>query len=97
MTKAKLKTDIEQTLKKHLRKKHASAFLFGSFVRGAHFHDLDVGIMGADTETLTALRDDFEESTLPYHVDVVDFSKVTPAFKKKVFDDGILWLTKRKS
>ena len=94
MKKAKLKTDIIQTLQRHLQKKHARAFLFVSFVRGAHFHDLDVGIMGVDDNTLAELRDDFEESTLPYHVDIVDFSKVAPAFKKKVFDDGVLWLTK---
>ena len=72
------------------------AFLFGSFVRDSHFHDVDIGLLGAELGDAPALREAFQESNFPYKVDVVDFSSVDEKFKEKVFHDGVLWLTNEK-
>lgn len=59
---------------------------FGSRVDGSAkpHSDLDLAIMG-DTplplDQLAALREDFEESDLPWRVDLVDGFTVNPAFK----------------
>lgn len=52
--------------------------LFGSRAKGNYKvgSDVDLAIMnsGVDTETLAKLKGSFEESSLPYLVDVVDFT-----------------------
>ena len=61
-------------------------FLFGSRATGAarKFSDVDVGIQGnraIDAVTLEYIREDLENSDIPYKVDVVDFATVAPSFK----------------
>ncbi len=63
-----------------------SAFIFGSRASGeaARFSDIDIGIEGKDELSSIAkveLEEAFEESDLPYSVDVVDFSIVRENFK----------------
>ncbi|WP_170848159.1 hypothetical protein [Lentibacillus halodurans] len=36
-------------------------------------------------------REEIKASTLPYHVDLVNLDRASPALVKKVEDDGILW------
>jgi predicted nucleotidyltransferase len=55
--------------------------IFGSRAKGNYKlgSDIDLAIMnkGVDSITLTRVLDEFEESNLPYRVDLVDYSKLT--------------------
>lgn len=59
---------------------------FGSRVTGTHHpaSDLDLVIMSTTPvpfATLTRLREAFADSELPFCVDIVDWSALTPAFR----------------
>lgn len=61
-------------------------FIFGSrAIRSARkFSDIDLGIKSnhrIDLATIGKLNEAFEESDLPYRVDIVDFSTTTEQFK----------------
>lgn len=72
----------------------AKVFIFGSAVEGDQFHDIDIGIEGlSDTSCVNHLQELFEESRLPYNVDVIDFDRVDENFKHSVMKEKILWLT----
>ncbi|MFZ5910962.1 MAG: nucleotidyltransferase family protein [Chloroflexota bacterium] len=62
---------------------------FGSRVRGAarSYSDLDLAIVGRSKlpfKKLAALRIAFEESDLPFRVDVLDWHSVSPEFRKVI-------------
>jgi predicted nucleotidyltransferase len=69
--------------------------LFGSRAKGT-FHsgsDIDLAIMNAGLRetTIRRLKSDFEESSLPYFVDVVDFPSIThEALKDHILRVGVL-------
>jgi predicted nucleotidyltransferase len=69
-------------------------FLFGSSVREKRFKDIDVGVVGAGGDTnLSALRDRFYDSAIPYKVDIVDFDRADEDFKEYVFkNEPIVWI-----
>ncbi len=59
---------------------------FGSRVGGTPkpYSDLDLAVVAAarlDAEALRLLREDFEESDLPFRVDVLDWHAVGPEFR----------------
>ena len=68
---------------------HCDVWAFGSRAqqRAQPYSDLDLAI-AADGElslsTLAALAADFEDSALPFKVDVLDWSALSPAFRKTV-------------
>lgn len=62
---------------------------FGSRVRGAarSYSDLDLAIVSSEKlpfKKLAALRIAFEESDLPFRVDVLDWHSVSPEFKQVI-------------
>lgn len=62
-------------------------FIFGSRAAGKakKFSDYDVGIMGekpVEWKTLSLIDEVFEESDLPFKIDLVDFFLVSENFKK---------------
>lgn len=76
-----------------LRSKNAQAFLFGSAARKARFRDCDIGLTGKITkDEVRRLKEIFEESTLPYKVDVIDFNHVSEAFRRNVMTAPIIWI-----
>lgn len=44
-----------------------------------------------DREIIATLRWELEESTVPYHVDVVNLDEVEPAFRERVLKEGVRW------
>lgn len=71
-------------------------YLFGSWARGeaTHLSDIDVAIEPHATlprGTLARLRERLEESHVPYRVDVVDLTRTTPEFRRRVLAEGVLW------
>jgi predicted nucleotidyltransferase len=63
-------------------------FVFGSRATGNNrpFSDVDIGILGnkiLPSEKYIKMTESFENSDLPFKVDVVDFMLVTDRFKKQ--------------
>lgn len=83
-----------------LRLPHTTALAFGSrvgdwpFGRGAKpYSDLDIALFGlaqADDQALAHLRADFEESPLPWRVDISDATDLPPALRELVERHGVL-------
>jgi predicted nucleotidyltransferase len=74
----------------------ALVYLFGSWARdeATRLSDIDVAIdphLPLPRGTLARLREQLEESHVPYHVDVVDLSRTDPEFRRRVLTEGILW------
>jgi predicted nucleotidyltransferase len=67
----------------------AEARVFGSRVDGtaAKYSDVDIAIKGREKlslETRAALRTAFEESDLPFRVDIMDWHGISGEFKKRI-------------
>ena len=74
----------------------ANVYLYGSHARGDtwRFSDVDVAIdpeVPLPSALLLDMCEALEESTVPYHVDVVDLSRVDAEFRDKVRAEGKLW------
>ena len=70
-------------------------FIFGSFVKGKKFHDIDLGVVGnaRSQKNLADLRDKFYDSKIPYKIDVVDVDEASPGFRDYVLSkENIVWL-----
>ncbi len=71
-------------------------YLFGSCATGSPraTSDIDVAIEplhGSGLPSLAELRERLEDSDVPYDVDVVDLSTVSPEFAQRVRLEGIVW------
>jgi len=71
----------------HLDSSVYKAFIFGSRATGTNrkYSDIDLGIVArtkVPTTTMFDLEDEFDQSNLPFKVDVVDFNNVSENFKK---------------
>lgn len=71
-------------------------FLFGSRAKGKtnSTSDIDIGILPKktlDDTILWELQEIIDDSFVPYHVDLVDFSKVSKTFKEQALKKIILW------
>jgi predicted nucleotidyltransferase len=74
----------------------SSVFIFGSRAMGTCHSgsDIDLAIMneGINHNTLRMLKNDFEESALPYTVDLVHFPAITqPRLKEHISQVGKLF------
>lgn len=77
---------LRSVVYKYVDSSSVRAFLFGSRVTAASskYSDIDLGLESKDPipySTIVDMEDDFENSNLPYSVDIVDFSKVSDKFK----------------
>lgn len=98
MIKEKYLNQIRDTVHKFNRGKDLHFFIYGSSLVRERFGDVDIGVEGeVHGGAIGALKEEFEESTLPYFVDVVDFSKVSKEFRENVLQQKILWLTRSPS
>jgi len=76
---------IRNILRKHVP--DSEVRVFGSRYRGnnKNYSDLDMAITGSfRSSSLSALRCEFEESRLPYRVDVLDYRLLSEEFRKVV-------------
>lgn len=74
----------------------AAVILFGSCATGEadRASDIDVAVLprqDLDRRILGELKEKLEESTIPYHVDLVDLSRAAPEFRRRVEEEGIWW------
>ena len=92
-------TDIESVKRivlERLAPHAARVYLFGSRATGGTHRgsDIDVGVLPLETlptGLLAELRDVLENSPILSSVDLVDLSRVEPAFRQRVEEEGILW------
>ena len=72
-------------------------FIFGSRATGSakEYSDIDILVEGSaplSTLSLAQLRHAFQESDLPFSVDIVDASAITPEFYELIRTDAIqIW------
>ncbi|MBI4127223.1 nucleotidyltransferase domain-containing protein [Candidatus Peregrinibacteria bacterium] len=94
-----IKQKYTNRLRKHfvrVLKPTTKVFLFGSCLDvGEHFADVDVGLMGKgfDDKKISLLKENLENSTFPYKIDIVNFNEVDTSFRDEVFAKKIQWLT----
>ena len=74
----------------------ARVLLYGSRARGdaGRRSDIDIAVWPQaplPAGTLARIREALEESTIPYHVDVIDLSTVNEAFRQKVLAEAVSW------
>lgn len=75
---------------KNILKKYCSnceVRVFGSRITNKFkkFSDIDIALVSKtkiDLATLSLIKSDFEESNLPYRVDILDWNMITPEFQK---------------
>lgn len=93
MVKSNYLKELTKILEDRGANKDWQAFLFGSSLIKERFGDLDLGIMGQITnKEISDLKETFQNSGLPYNVDVINFNEVGSAFKNNVFNNKILWI-----
>ena len=94
--------DISQeqriTIQKILEKfiPNTPVWAFGSRVHGTakSYSDLDLVIVGSEripVKIYYQLQDAFEESTLPYRVDLLDWHRISTAFQKVIKQEYVLF------
>ncbi len=94
MIKKKYIDFLKVTARKYFPESTNKVFVFGSVLFREKFKDIDLGVAGEiDEKKLIALKEELEDSTFPYFVDVVNFNLVEKDFKDHVFSyDKIIWL-----
>ncbi len=71
-------------------------YLFGSRARGTHgpMSDIDIAIdagMPIDRSALGLIKEEVEESRIPFFVDVLDFRLLDEDMQKEILREGIVW------
>ena len=71
-------------------------YLFGSRAKGNYgkYSDIDLAILSSGAMPpglIGRLKCAFEESNIPYSVDVIDLTEVDEQFRNRVISEGILW------
>ncbi len=71
----------------------AKIIVFGSRIHGTAkpWSDLDLAIKAKsplDWKLLADIKEAFQESELPFRVDIVDWNDITPAFRKAIETNG---------
>lgn len=83
----KAEKKIKKIIFQSLNPKDYQVFVFGSRAnrKAKKFSDYDIGIWGkkqTPAHIISEIKENLEESDLPYKVDIVDFSLTTEDFRK---------------
>lgn len=80
---------------KNIDKDKYAVFLFGSMVRDPEkAYDMDIGILGNEKvpfELIEDIKDDLDESIVPYRYDITDFKDSDETFRKFAFREIKIW------
>jgi predicted nucleotidyltransferase len=87
---------VYQIACEHLRGIDATLYLYGSWSRKEEqkSSDIDLGIHYdtlMPTGTLARLRLAYEDSNIPYRVEIVDLTEASESFRNKVMEEGDKW------
>lgn len=86
-----LEDDLQAFGKNHPQ---SQIFLFGSSIKEDRFGDIDIGILGKDVEdrSIADLKNQFEESSFPFLIDIVNFNTVREPFRSHVLKQPLVWI-----
>ena len=89
--------EVKRLLHQGLKGHRVRVYFFGSRAKGcAHrYSDIDVAVLPREPlppGTLSTIREALEESHVPYKVDLVDLSVADPEFRKRVIEEGVVWI-----
>ena len=95
-SKEKYFTKIREVIFKHLNRYTYELYLFGSQSRrkACRTSDIDIAILpktALPVGLLSKIREELEESHIPYPVDLVDLSRSNPEFLQHVRQEGVIW------
>ncbi|MCM1265624.1 MAG: nucleotidyltransferase domain-containing protein [Candidatus Gastranaerophilales bacterium] len=80
---------VKEIVAKHLQ--DCEVYIFGSRVKNTakKYSDIDIALKckNLTPENLLKIQAEFENSTLPYEVDVIDLNSVSETFKKHIIRD----------
>lgn len=82
-----------------LKKYPYTFYAYGSRVKGTHRQTSDLDICFLEPIPLAVqahIEEDFEESDLPFQVDLTDFNLMTPSFQKHIQKDLTLLFSPEK-
>lgn len=84
---------VQKILQRHVPK--YSVWAFGSRVKGTtkKTADLDLAVItknGLSVAEKVGLTDDFDESSLPFKVDIVDWANTSPEFRKIIAEKKVV-------
>jgi predicted nucleotidyltransferase len=87
---------IRKIILSRLKDYRFQLLLFGSQAtqRSDNASDIDIAILPITPlprGLLSEIREELEESCIPYPVDLVDLSKTSPDFVRHVKEEGIMW------
>jgi len=85
---------ISAIMKKHLTQGE-KVFIFGSSVDSERFGDVDLAVVSeqpVDSAVIYRIKEDLEESTLPYKFDVVDINNTKDPFRSRVLNGPKIWI-----
>jgi predicted nucleotidyltransferase len=88
--------DVRRVARDVLRDYHVDVYLFGSWASGTQRRtsDIDIAVdphQRLPEDLLATLREQLEESPIPYRVEVVDLRDVDRTFRQAVIRQGIRW------
>jgi len=91
-----IKSKILQILAHKLDLRKYKVYLFGSrsYGNSNKWSDYDIGLEGnqpISRPIIAQINSDLAESSLPIHVDVVDFAQVSPDFKSLALESAKIW------
>ena len=83
-------------MKSKTQNPNAKIFLFGSRARKDNIpqSDIDIAIDNnnkIEFSILSKIKEDVEESSIPYFVDIIDFNNVSEDFKNQITKNKIIW------
>ena len=80
---------IKEIIENYLQ--NCKIYLFGSRVKNTakKYSDIDIALdcQNLNDNILLKIKNDFENSTLPYEVDVVDLNTISTTFKTHIIND----------
>lgn len=87
---------IRDILCRSLQEYRVKMYLFGSRARGTAStgSDCDIGIDSLEDlpkGLLSIIREELEESFVPYQVELIDLRRTTSDFAEKVRREGVVW------
>jgi predicted nucleotidyltransferase len=87
---------VRRLLLNRLHRYNVKIYLFGSMARGdaGRASDIDVAILPIDRlpdSALSEIREELENSRIPYRVELVDLSKASDGFSSHVQRMGTPW------
>ncbi len=80
---------------RNIDKSKYAVFLYGSMVSNPlNAYDMDIGIMGKENisfETIEDIKEELDNSIVPFRYDIVDFKDTDEEFKKFAYREIEIW------